>query len=532
MRRASMSPPTANGSAAKGAPGSLTVAGGGAEAALALDPALPAGAGAPAVLSLDGHGVVALGGELRPAAEILQLPYASRLYACTEEARVGLGKCAAAGRAAGPAVGAWSVPGWVVVLLEPGSAAGVPFPQGLLFRDPGPGEAKELPPRGVDPVKLFAGGRYVRAPATVAAPAEMLKAEPQAAAPAASPAQAPSPALASGEAPTEVAAPAAEMSPAPAGAEEADANGHAMVTAEPAEAAEPTNPKRPPSNWIDAVRNTAAVAPTPAPRRPAPAPQRPLGRSQSLPAQNSTAARAAAASARVAAAKGAALATKNAADGDAEGAPSTPKAGASTPKSGGSSESASKKTPKEGGKEKREPWVEKTVDVPSEKAGQLIGPGGETIQAIRAESGAKIFVVPAKGEAVVKGTAEAVAAAVEAITAKLAATPTPSGGRSERSGGTPRAQQSTATLDADGKVKRLLGPNGCIHKWMQSESGARIVYQDDSMIKITGTDAAVEDAKRLVTGLLDGSIEPPASVVGTSNGSLKPYAAAKEGASA
>ena len=73
-----MSPPTANGSAAKGAPGSLTVAGGGAEAALALDPALPAGAGAPAVLSLDGHGVVALGGELRPAAEILQLPYASR----------------------------------------------------------------------------------------------------------------------------------------------------------------------------------------------------------------------------------------------------------------------------------------------------------------------------------------------------------------------------------------------------------------------------------------------------------------------
>lgn len=52
---------------------------------------------------------------------------------------------------------------------------------------------------------------------------------------------------------------------------------------------------------------------------------------------------------------------------------------------------------------------------------------------------------------------------------------------------------------------------------MQNESNARIVIYDDKQAKLVGTKDAVQEAERLIQGILDKSIEAPHHVVSTSS---------------
>jgi far upstream element-binding protein len=145
------------------------------------------------------------------------------------------------------------------------------------------------------------------------------------------------------------------------------------------------------------------------------------------------------------------------------------------------------------------------MEIMQNMVGRVIGRGGETIKGLQQQSGAHITIdqnfpegVPRK--ITVSGTADSVPRALQMIRALV------EGGPSAVS--VPGAAEAVLKIDQS-VVGKLIGKGGETIKGMQNQTGARIqIDQTQWQVTITGTDQAVNSARDIIQGVLNGG-EPP-----------------------
>ena len=168
------------------------------------------------------------------------------------------------------------------------------------------------------------------------------------------------------------------------------------------------------------------------------------------------------------------------------------------------------------------PDASSTLSAPSKRGTRpptrSIGAGGATIQEIRAKSGAKVFVLPAKNEAVVKGTQEAVAAAVELITARL------------KEAALERAEARAAEREARGDRP---GSNAGRHpdiRPLERRAGLQILFSDPQIaVAGLGLDALKQTGIAYCEAAQSFDNQGRSRVLGRNAGLLKLYADAQSG---
>lgn len=146
-----------------------------------------------------------------------------------------------------------------------------------------------------------------------------------------------------------------------------------------------------------------------------------------------------------------------------------------------------------------------TMELPQNMVGRVIGRAGETIKGLQQQSGAHItidqnFPEGAPRLITVSGTADSVPRALQMIKSLI------EGGPSAVS--VPGAAEIILKIE-QGVVGKLIGKGGETIKGMQTQSGARIqIDQTLWQVSITGNDQAVNSARDIIQGILNGG-EPP-----------------------
>jgi len=171
------------------------------------------------------------------------------------------------------------------------------------------------------------------------------------------------------------------------------------------------------------------------------------------------------------------------------------------------------------------PEVEEAVEVPLTMIGRIIGKGGEMIQKLHKESGARIDVNTKNGDPCpvrISGSREAVSRARNLVLELLERVQANMGGEGMRTGGMAAAERAmnagtgtvgnmpTETLELPASATgRIIGSGGQAISDVRSQSGARIqVEKLDELcrVQVSGTPDQIDRARRMILTLAeDGS---------------------------
>jgi len=171
------------------------------------------------------------------------------------------------------------------------------------------------------------------------------------------------------------------------------------------------------------------------------------------------------------------------------------------------------------------PEVEEAVEVPLSMIGRIIGKGGEMIQKLHKESGARIDVNTKNGDPCpvrISGSREAVSRARNLVLELLERVQANMGGEGMRTGGMAAAERAmnagtgtvgnmpTETLELPASATgRIIGSGGQAISDVRSQSGARIqVEKLDELcrVQVSGTPDQIDRARRMILTLAeDGS---------------------------
>eukprot|EP00931_Biecheleriopsis_adriatica_P063129 TRINITY_DN38195_c0_g1_i1.p1 TRINITY_DN38195_c0_g1~~TRINITY_DN38195_c0_g1_i1.p1 ORF type:complete len:913 (+),score=214.25 TRINITY_DN38195_c0_g1_i1:37-2775(+) len=137
--------------------------------------------------------------------------------------------------------------------------------------------------------------------------------------------------------------------------------------------------------------------------------------------------------------------------------------------------------------------VEDSMTVPPAKVGKIIGRGGETIMQLQQESGARLRVDKNESAIRLSGSADAVAAAKQLIQEVIDHVD------EEREEKTRDAMEVPPAM-----VGRIIGKRGETIMQLQKEAGCKIqISKGDNLIRMVGTEAAVAQARQLITEVME-----------------------------
>lgn len=149
---------------------------------------------------------------------------------------------------------------------------------------------------------------------------------------------------------------------------------------------------------------------------------------------------------------------------------------------------------------KRPAKEEETMQVPSGEMGRIIGRGGETINQLQQDSGAKIDILKDQGMVRLSGTSDAIARARSLISELLERTRDNHGSQ-----GHARVEKVEDTMEVHGPmIGRIIGKGGESIRQLQQDSGAKIdILKDESVVRMSGSCDSVAHARRLITALIE-----------------------------
>ena len=166
-----------------------------------------------------------------------------------------------------------------------------------------------------------------------------------------------------------------------------------------------------------------------------------------------------------------------------------------------------------------------TVEILSaapDACGKIIGRGGETISQLQAQTGASIKVQSSSEvtagqnrRVTISGLPHAVAAAKREVEKFMQETPVVTGPAIVGGLGTYSMAPALGSEDGSGvtvmvppdMVGRVIGRGGETIRRLQEESGARIqIERDQNQLRIRGTNQAIENAKRLVSEVINAPV--------------------------
>ena len=131
---------------------------------------------------------------------------------------------------------------------------------------------------------------------------------------------------------------------------------------------------------------------------------------------------------------------------------------------------------------------ERTIDIPSPKVGQLIGPKGATLKQMQSDTGAKINIDRDTSKCTITGSEEAVEAAFALINGIV----------------NPLFEMVECT---DVSVTHVVGPGGGTIKQLQSDTGAKI-STEGVMVRVEGTEAQIKAAVDAIKAILENQANP------------------------